>query len=181
MSDLFDAGFTWQEAPTRAAVAKAATVAATVETPGKPALFPQSNPPVASVASVADWRRGLAAFARLPQPSGWSDRAWRVLKADASSLGQLWAEEMIGFGWTIPEIFGWNPKPWTSAVEPCGIVRLLNGRPIGTISHEAVTITQVRGADMTFRRQMPGCTPFDRSSAMPIWLAFSPENLSCAD
>jgi hypothetical protein len=109
------------------------------------------------------------------------DETWHSLRLDVRDLAQMWAEDLFGFGWTVNDVFGWTARPWLPASEPHGIIRALDRRPISRLGRDSATILQRTGGSLTFYRHSPGCShPFDRSAAMPIWRAFSPENLACA-
>lgn len=175
MAELF-APVSW-DAPT---VAAPATPAATPQKADNAAVSYDPRPAVATVASVADWRGGVRAFRKFDRPDFMSGGAWLTLQADASALAQIWAEELIGFGWSVPELFGWHPKPWCSAVMPSGLVRFLDRRPLGRYGPDEIEITQRLGASLMFRRANAGCSaPIDRGGAVPIWIAFSPGYLAC--
>lgn len=131
---------------------------------------------VASVAADAEARAGIAKLVKCPQPIWLSAHAWASLIADVQAFANDWLIEALGLGWSIPEMFGCPPDPRARRVDLSGLVPLLRGRPVDSISATSAIIRNRIGAPNTFHRHAPGCgQPFDRSAAVPMWVAYAQE------
>ncbi len=118
---------------------------------------------VASVATVARCREGVAKIADAPIPAWSSKGPWNRLVRDAKTFSDLWLERAVECGWSVNEMFGMNPKPDARRVDLLGLVPLISGRDILALDAFSAVIRNPIG---DAGRYYLG---FDRSAAVPLW------------
>jgi len=158
-------------------------VAAEIATPeafpdwGKGAEFRQfqrtRDAVVAGVADVAGgsvsklpWSAGIEQLTKLSQPTFLAKERWDELVFDAVQVSQVWGATLAALGWSITDIFGCNPEPRAGRLDRDGLVILLRGRKVISITDCLAVICDGK-VRHTFRRD------HERLGSVPLWLAFS--------
>lgn len=142
-------------------VARPATTDATPETADFCGVEPYALPPVADVASVAEWRKGvkhLSLLRHLPPP--YHSRGWRTLIDDATAFLNDWGDDAVRWGWSTLDVFGTNPTVGARRYDRLGLVILLGGRPVHSLEPDRAWIGSGRDL-LQYRRtpKLPGAVP----------------------
>jgi hypothetical protein len=81
----------------------------------------------------------VASLTVMPPPDGMAPERWRQLVEDAGRFASTrWAEAQAK-GWSVLEIFGCSPG-FARRLDRDGLVMLLYGRPVGSITPEYIEI-----------------------------------------
>lgn len=131
---------------------------------------PQKQPDtesVASVASVAKCREGIARMAALPCPLTMERRAWITLVDDFQAFAAEWLDHALTIGWTPTDLFGWHRNPAAHRVDQRGLVTFVAGRPVDAVEPDRAVIRNRIGPPNVFYRN------FDRPLAKLAWDVFA--------
>lgn len=158
----FGGAFTWADAVADVAPDRA-TDAATAKTADFCGVQPPSTPCVATVATVARWKEGVLSLETGPRAIGIAPREWRRLVADAQLTLRAWGYELAEAGWTTLEVFGTNANPLHRSMTKVGLVGMLGGNVVESVSADAARIRHNRKDCTTFYRRL--ITP----GGVPIW------------
>ena len=145
------------------AVARTATMGATPEMADFCGVEPYALPPVADVASVAEWRKGvkyLSLLRHLPPP--YHSRGWRTLIDDATAFLNNWGDDAVRWGWSTLDVFGTNPTVGARRYDRLGLVVLLGGRPVQSLEPDRAWTGS--GNDLLQYRRTPKLP-----GAVPLW------------
>lgn len=94
---------------------------------------------------------------------------WQQAIHDAESLLSAWGQQAYALGWTARELFGLHPMPERPMVnyqrlsryDHTGLVWLLQGNPVVTLTADTAAIKTVRGGILTYRKHnKPALGPF---------------------
>ncbi|MGY2732793.1 hypothetical protein ACVWYO_000467 [Sphingomonas sp. UYP23] len=121
-------------------IARVATAAATGNNVDLCASQPVFPPPVATVATVANWLEGIERMRRAENPPMLAHGRWKTVVQDAVAFVQLWGADAIDAGWSTLDAFGTNPEPQQRRVDRLGLVVLLDGRPIRSLDADSAAI-----------------------------------------
>jgi len=124
---------------------------------------------VASVASVARCREGVARMQQMRVPPAFGKAEWVLFIDDCRAFLAEWIDEAMTIGWTANELFGWPSSPYARRLDLRGLVTLLRGRRVAALNSRAAVISNRIGPPNVFRRD------FDLSTARLAWDVFERE------
>lgn len=106
------------------------------------------------------------------RPQGYTEARWYTLLRDMRLFGARWLDEALEAGWSMLDLFGSPPDTSAHRWDLTGLVLMLDGREVGPIAPDQITIINRLGNPNTFYRQAPGCSvPFSRAGAVLVWVA----------
>lgn len=131
---------------------------------------------VATVATVADpldeirarravpseWTGGVEQLLLTGAPRGFPDDMWRQLGEDAVRFLDKWGPEACRLGWTTLDLFGVHPAAPTVRYDAMGLVPLIRGSEVISITDRSATTRQPSGACLSYIRGV-------RVHAVPVW------------
>ncbi len=99
------------------------------------------------------WTQGVADLLAMAQLASCPDAKWQTLREDAYHFLRDHAARARQLGWTALDLFGVHrERPWVY-FDCMGLVPLLNGGKVVTLSDFEAVIEKPSGARMTFRRR----------------------------
>ncbi len=110
------------------------------------------------------WTQGMADLLAMACPASCPAERWKVLREDAYTFLRDHAARAHEVGWTVLDLFGVHrTRPW-ARLDCMGLVPLMSGATIVSLSYIEAVIEKPSGARLTFRRcgQVP-------SEARPVW------------
>lgn len=134
---------------------------------------PESLAALAALAAPRDnvlpWTGGLEQLRHMPAPPFLAPAAWDQLVWTAIRLDEEWGRAAHDAGWDTLQLFGANPNPGAGRADRDGLALLL-ARWLGpikivSVSRDDIALQVAHGGILRWRR-------FDRSAAVPMWLAF---------
>lgn len=128
----------------------------TVEHGERAAIFAESS------GCPAWWAEGFARLDCLAPPPGFSPRGWQQVLDDGRCFLNRWAAEAIRLGWTAEDVFGVHAAAPGARVDGMGLVLLINGGEVISISGGRASIRMPGGSILTYLRQ-------PRSGAVVLW------------
>lgn len=110
--------------------------------------------PVASVATVAGWREGIAFMLALPMRAGYGIRRWQRLQRGFKDFDKRWLEKAHALGWTSRDLFGCYRNPKAGRLDCNGLVYGLDGLKLLELhaDHAVIEAEKRLGHRYTFRR-----------------------------
>src|SRR4051794_29488451 len=88
----------------------------------------------------------------MPRPADIPAERWNLAVDDAGKFIDTWAELAGSLGWTTEDVFGVSSAAPLRRHDLAGLVWLLKGRMVITITAEIATIKCTDGALQTFNR-----------------------------
>lgn len=126
---------------------------------------------LATLAGGKEWIAGVKRLLRQPCPSFMAQRDWDALCWRTLQFGRKWADEGLGCGWTMLDMFGCNPDPAARRVDRNGVAmticRMLSPINVAAVDAKAWHLADRSGSLMRFTRM-------DRLGQVPMWTAFGP-------
>ena len=99
------------------------------------------------------WVQGVADLLAMACPASCPAERWQTLREDSYRFLRDWAARAHELGWTALDLFGVHrERPWVY-FDCMGLVPLLNGGKVVTLSDFEAMIEKPSGARMTFRRR----------------------------
>lgn len=108
------------------------------------------------------WANGFAQLDCSAPPPGFSPRAWQQVLDDGGRFLNRWAAEAKRLGWTAEDVFGVHAAAPGARVDGMGLVPLINGGEVISISGGRASIRMPGGSILTYLRQ-------PRSGAVVLW------------
>ncbi len=106
------------------------------------------------------------------RPDGYTEGQWHVLLKDMRTFATDWLETALSCGWSMSDLFGCYPDLRAHRWGLAGLVLMIDGREVESISADRILIANRLGTPNAFYRQSPGCSGVtDRSSCAMIWAA----------
>jgi hypothetical protein len=81
-----------------------------------------------------------------------SAERWRFLISDAENFLQRWGSAAHSLGWTALDLFGVHPLAPAARFDVMGLLPVMNGAAILTLTDTAATLRARTGAVLTYRR-----------------------------
>jgi hypothetical protein len=106
------------------------------------------------------------------RPEGYAEARWYTLLRDMRGFAEHRLDEALAAGWSLLDLFGSPPDTSARRWDLTGLVLMLDGREVGQITRDTITILNRLGDPNTFYRHAPGCSvPFNRNGAVLVWVA----------
>ena len=107
------------------------------------------------------WIKGWAILQTMPRPADMPQQRWEQIINDTGHFLDSKGVEALALGWTDLDLFGVHPKGPYKAIYYAGLVSLLNGRPVITITADTATVDCGKGVRQTYSRcpAKPGQIP----------------------
>lgn len=103
-----------------------------------------------------DWLEGFARLSRHKRPYVFTNAAWRQLLIDGERFLVGSAAMAAKLGWTTLDVFGLHPTVPVLRYDAMGLVALIRGGKVTTVTDKHATITMPSGAALSYlRRPMP--------------------------
>jgi hypothetical protein len=119
-----------------------------------PSLSEQQRPSASPVeTSIELWRRGVERLSSMSPPSGYPERAWTQLLADAGRFLDRWGAQAARLGWQTWELFGCHRRAPFGRIQGMGLVLLLRGKELVALTDAEAVIRTATGARQTYRRK----------------------------
>jgi hypothetical protein len=134
------------------------------------------TPPVATVASpdfqneieersaliqfgagvARDWADRFARLDLAAPPNGFSPKHWRLIIDDGGRFLDRWAGEAAALGWQAADVFGVHPGAPSMRFDEMGLVPLINGGEVVSITDRGASVKTTGGSLLTYTRRMSG-------------------------
>jgi hypothetical protein len=115
-------------------------------------VFQQPRAPDFANLYPAQWYAVLTAL-KARDPVEWmSAERWRFLISDAESFLQRWGSAAHSLGWTALDLFGVHPAAPAARFDVMGLLPVMNGAAVLTLTDRAATLRARSGAVLTCRR-----------------------------
>ena len=99
------------------------------------------------------WTQGVADLLAMAPPASCPAERWQTLREDAYTFLRDHAGRAHELGWTALDLFGVHPeKPWVRP-DVTGLVLLLDGAKVVSLSDIEAVIEKPSGARLTFRKR----------------------------
>lgn len=106
------------------------------------------------------------------RPEGYTEARWYTVLRDMRRFAERRLDEALAAGWSLLDLFGSPPDTSAHRWDLTGLVLMLDGREVGMITPDTITILNRLGNPNTFYRHAPGCSvPFNRNGAVLAWVA----------
>ena len=112
----------------------------------QPAPLPPSNVP-------PDLEEGLCRLNEVPMPRAYEKPRWKQIKADAAALTIEHCETLATAGWTVADLYSVHKTKPDVRLECAGIVPLIMGRKVETVTDKAIILRANDGARLTIYRK----------------------------
>jgi hypothetical protein len=109
-----------------------------------------------------EWAEGFARLDCSTPPPGFSPRSWEQLINDGGRFMDRWATEAARLGWTAEDVFGVHPSASGARVDAMGLVPLIGGGEVVSISGDRASIRMPGGSTLTYLRRA-------RPKAVALW------------
>lgn len=96
-----------------------------------------------------------------PKLECFGEHRWNLMTDDAAAFLKCWGKIAHQLGWTTLDLFGVHPAAPAARFDVMGLIPVLNGGRVITISAEGATIKAPSGAILTYRRP-------DQAGAVPV-------------
>jgi len=107
-----------------------------------------------------EWAQGIADLLAMPPHPDWPETAWMTLQYDALAFLKDWTAQAHALDWTALGLFGVHATASRARLDGMGLVPLLNGRPVTTITESTAVISVASGGAQTYCR--PSTWPTER-------------------
>jgi hypothetical protein len=98
------------------------------------------------------WHAILAGLERQKSPDWMSDKRWQILISDAEIFLSRWGPAAGSLGWTAPDLFGVHPDAPAARFDVMGLIPILNGATVLTLTDSTATMRRPSNAILTYRR-----------------------------
>ena len=99
------------------------------------------------------WVQGVADLLAMPCPASCPAERWNVLREDSYRVLRDHAARAHEMGWTALDLFGVHPEKPRERFDCMGLVPLLNGARVTSLSDTEAMIEKPNGARVAFRRR----------------------------
>ena len=111
-----------------------------------------------------EWEEALACLQPDRPPGDMPPKRWEQFIADARRLiDEGFAAQAAALGWTALDLFGCNNTKPFARIDQMGLVWLITGGRVASISASAAIIEAPTGSRQTYRRSLPGV------GQVPVW------------
>ena len=86
------------------------------------------------------------------RPQGVGEARWREALKDGRRLLETWGSQAANLGWTANDLFGLHPIAPLARYDAMGLLWLLHGRPVVSLTATEATIQSSSGATLSFQR-----------------------------
>ncbi len=86
------------------------------------------------------------------RPQGVGEARWREALKDGRRLLETWGSQAANLGWTANDLFGLHPIAPLARYDAMGLLWLLHGRPVVSLTATEATIQASSGATLSFQR-----------------------------
>ena len=115
----------------------------------------ESRASEATAASLEEWREGLARLDPDRPPRNVPGKRWEQFIIDALRLFHIgMIKAAAELGWPVFDLFGCDDTKRCARIDQMGLVWLVNGNPIVSISSSAAVIEMPTGSRQTYRRRL---------------------------
>ena len=135
----------------------------TVSCAGDPHAFDERAAIIEANGISRAWAEGYAVLWTMPRPSGYSSERWEQLVNDGGRFLDAWGLQAAALGWCAADVFSANPRAPENAYCDIGLVPLLQGRPVVTITTDTARIDCGNDTHLTIYRKTIG------ADAVAIW------------
>jgi hypothetical protein len=109
-----------------------------------------------------DWAEGFARLDRSAPPPGFSPKRWQQVVNDGGLFLDRWAAAAARLGWSAEDVFGVHPTAPGARYDCMGLVPLIGGGTVVSITTDRATIRQASGATLVYLRR-------PRLGAIALW------------
>jgi hypothetical protein len=99
------------------------------------------------------WAEGFARLDLASPASGFSDERWRRMIDDGGRFLDQWAHRAAALGWSPLDVFGVHPVAPSARYDAMGLVPLIGGGDIVTITETSATIRGRSGRELVYLRR----------------------------
>lgn len=103
-----------------------------------------------------EWAEGCLMLCTMARPSDFIEGRWSRLISDATRFIADWAAQAARLDWSTLEVFGINRTGPDERFDGRGLVALLNGRKLISITKDEAKVSTLNEGVLTIRRQ-PTC------------------------
>jgi hypothetical protein len=100
----------------------------------------------------SQWHAILAGLERQKSPDWMSDNRWQILISDAEIFLSRWGPAADSLGWTALDLFGVYPDAPAARFDVMGLIPILNGATVLTLTDSTATMRRPSNAILTYRR-----------------------------
>jgi hypothetical protein len=111
----------------------------------------------------AEWARHIALLKSNEPRLGMSPLHWSQFVRDARRFLAEWGAEAARLGWSAEDVFGMHPLAPEARYDVMGLVPLIRGNEVVSISEQRATIRTPGGGHMTYYRHRPN------TGAVAVW------------
>jgi hypothetical protein len=118
--------------------------------------FEQGPATEAGVIPASEWHAILAGLKERASPDWITPDRWEVLLHDAQRFLDRWSSTAHAMGWTALDLFGVHPTRPAVRFDVMGLLLLLQGSEVVTLTAESASIRRPSGAVLRFPRPAAG-------------------------
>ena len=100
-----------------------------------------------------DWAEGFARLDLASPSNGFSIARWRIMIDDGGRFLDRWATEAAGLGWQATDVFGVHPAAPSSRFDAMGLVPIIGGGEVISITERTATIRSPGGQLLVYMRR----------------------------
>jgi hypothetical protein len=136
--------------------AKRQAAAAGVKLPPPPVKIAETDAgyPVA-------WKTYFGWIETGPKLECFREHRWNIMTDDAAAFLKCWGKTAHLLGWTTLDLFGVHPVAPAARFDVMGLIPVLNGGRVNSLTKDGATIKATSGATLTYRRP-------DQAGAVPV-------------
>ncbi len=86
------------------------------------------------------------------RPQGVGEARWREALKDGRRFVETWGSQAADLGWIANDLFGLHPIAPLARYDAMGLLWLLHGRPVVSLTATEATIQSSSGATLSFQR-----------------------------
>jgi hypothetical protein len=106
---------------------------------------------------VRTWAEDFARLDLAQPPPGFTPQRWQQVVNDGSLFLDGWAAKAARLGWSAEDVFGVHPAAPGARYDCMGLVPLIGGGIVVSMTTDRATIRKVSGAELVYlRRPRPG-------------------------